>query len=291
MTFQVRGLGQHDIRPGGHLAGHDVHDHQQVERLDGAQGLGLVGQRLQEIGRVDHPPLDRVRGARDRGLPDARRQRLVGEWVLVVRIVDLRFHRLRVRWIGIRRDVHRHRLVETALAPPAAEQCVEQGDGPAALGVVAVPVHVPTRVDQRGRTIPRHFAGGGPDGLGVDPGFDERPFRGVLGEGGGEGLEAEAMPGDIVDVVTLFRHDHVHPRQNQRQVGAGFDRQVVVRLARGDREPRINDNEPGAAADGGGEFLHLRVVHVFAEMRADEHQTLGVGDVGALRRTDVLAEG
>jgi hypothetical protein len=40
-----------------------------------------------------------------------------------------------------------------------------------------------------------------------------------------------------------------------------------------------------------GEFLRLGVVHVLAQVRADEHQAAGVADVGALRRADVFAEG
>ena len=46
---------------------------------------------------------------------------------------------------------------------------------------------------------------------------------------------------------------------------------------------------PGA--DGVGELLHLAVVHVLAQVRADEDQAAGVGDVGALRGRDLLAEG
>ena len=45
------------------------------------------------------------------------------------------------------------------------------------------------------------------------------------------------------------------------------------------------------AADRVGELLHLRVVHVLAEVRADEDQAAGVPDVGALGRADRLAEG
>ena len=39
------------------------------------------------------------------------------------------------------------------------------------------------------------------------------------------------------------------------------------------------------------EFLHLRVVHVLAEVRADEHQAIGVLDVGGLGRAEAGAEG
>ena len=40
-----------------------------------------------------------------------------------------------------------------------------------------------------------------------------------------------------------------------------------------------------------GELLHLGVVHVLAEMGADEHQAPGVADVGRLGRADGVAEG
>ena len=57
------------------------------------------------------------------------------------------------------------------------------------------------------------------------------------------------------------------------------------------REARVHDDQAGALADGFGELLHLRVVHVLAELRSDEHEAARAPDVGALGRPHFLAEG
>ena len=96
---------------------------------------------------------------------------------------------------------------------------------------------------------------------------------------------------DVVLVVEPLAHEHVHPGEEEREVGPRLDRQVVLRLARRDREARVGDDDRRAAADRVGELLHLRVVHVLAEVRADEDEAAGVLDVGALGRADRLPEG
>ena len=64
----------------------------------------------------------------------------------------------------------------------------------------------------------------------------------------------------------------------------------MLRLAGGDREARVDDDHRGARADGVGELLHLAVVHVLAQVGADEDQAAGLGDVGPLRGRDLVAE-
>ena len=92
-------------------------------------------------------------------------------------------------------------------------------------------------------------------------------------------------------VVAAFADEQVHPCQQQRQVGAGLDRQPVLGLARRDREARVDHDHRHAPLDRLGELLHLRVVHVLAQVRADQHQAAGVADVGRLGRADAAAEG
>ncbi len=74
-----------------------VDHHQQVERLDRLQGLGLVGQRHHQVGRVHEPALDRIGLAGERGLANAGGDGLVGERVLFAAgIVHERLGALRV---------------------------------------------------------------------------------------------------------------------------------------------------------------------------------------------------
>ena len=147
------------------------------------------------------------------------------------------------------------------------------------------------RMDERGGTVARHLARGLANHLGSNAGFGVGPLRRARRQLRGEGLEPEPVLRDVLLVVQALGHDDVHPGQQQREVGARLDRQVVLRLAGGDREARIRDDDARAVADGFGELLHLRVVHVLAKMRPDEHQAAAVADVGPLRRAHLLAEG
>ena len=158
------------------------------------------------------------------------------------------------------------------------------------LRVVAVPGGVAARVHERGRPVARHLARRLADDGRLDAGLRVRPLGRVRRELGGEGLEAEPVLRDVLLVVEPLGHQHVHPGEEEREVGAGLDRQVVLRLAGRDREARVDDDEARARVHRLGELLHLRVVHVLAEVRADEHEAARVPDVGALGRADLLAE-
>ena len=92
-------------------------------------------------------------------------------------------------------------------------------------------------------------------------------------------------------VVAALADEQVHPRQQQRQIGAGLDRQPVLGLAGGDGEARVDHDHRHAPLDRLGKLLHLRVVHVLAQVRADQHQAVGALDVGRLGRADAAAEG
>ena len=253
--------------------------------------LRLVRQSLDEVRRVDEPALHRVRLPGDRGLADAGRDRLAREGVPVVRVVDLLLLRLRVGRVRVRRHVHAGRLVEAALPPPAPEERVEERDRAAPLRVVPVPRRVAPGMHERRRPVSRHRARGLADDGRLDAGLGVRPFRGERGDLGGKGLEAEAVRGHVVLVVEPLADQHVHPGEEEREVGPRLDGQVVPRLARRDREAGVGHDDRGAVADRVGELLHLRVVHVLAEVRADEDEAAGVLDVGPLGGADRLPEG
>ena len=291
VALEVGGLGEHDVRPAGDLRRNHVHDDHQVELLDRADGLGLVGHRVDQVRRIDEPALDRVGLAGECRLADARRDRLARKRITVVGVVYLASHRLGVGRVRVARHVHARREVEAALASPAAEQRVQQRNGASALRIVAVPGRAAARVDERRGAVARHDSRSLADQLGRDAGLRIGPLGRARRNLRLEVLEAEAVLLDVLAIVEAFRDDHVHPREQQREVGARLHRQVVLRLARGDREAGVGDDDRGAGSDGVSELLHLRVVHVLAEVRADQHQAAGVRDVGALRRADALAVG
>ena len=95
---------------------------------------------------------------------------------------------------------------------------------------------------------------------------------------------------DVLAVVEPLGHDDVHPGEEEREVGPGLDRQPVARLARGGREARIDDDDGRPLGDRAREVLHLRVVHVLAEVRADQREAAAVADVEDLGRADRRSE-
>ncbi len=283
VALEERGLRQHDVGVAGDLASYRVDDDQQVEIVDRLQRLARVRQRVEDVRRVDEPALDRIRLAGKRRVADAGRDPFVGERVArAVRAIRLRLVRLRIRRQRIGRDLHAGRQEEPALAAPVAEQRGQQRDGAAPLRVVAVPVHAPAGVHDRRWPMAREFARGNADQVRVDAGFRRRPFGGVRLDLGGELVEAVAVFRDERLVVAALDHQHVHPREQQREIGARLDRQPVLGLAGRYREARIDDDDRNAPFDRLGEFLHLRVVHVLAEVRPDQDQAVGVLDVGGL---------
>jgi hypothetical protein len=89
IALEVGGLGQHDIRPPRDLRRNHVHDDEQVERTDGADRFFLVRHRVDQVGRVHEPALDRIRLAGDRRLADARGDRFRRERKAPVRVIHL----------------------------------------------------------------------------------------------------------------------------------------------------------------------------------------------------------
>ena len=128
------------------------------------------------------------------------------------------------------------------------------------------------------------------DRLGVEPRFLRRPLRRAVLDFGGELVEAVAVLLDERTVVAVFGDEHVAPGEHQREIGAGPDRQPVLRLARRDREARIDDDDGDASLDRLRELLHLRVVHVLAQVLADQGEAVRVRDVDGLGRAEAGAE-
>ena len=244
---------------------------------------------MDQVGRVHEPALDRIRLAGDRRLTDTGGDGLRREGKALVRVVHLAARRRRVRRIRIGGHLHARRVVEAAFATPAAEQRIQQRDGAAALRIVAIPGGVASRVYQRRGTVTRHFARRCTDDFGRDPRFRVSPLRRVLRQFGLEVVEAVAVLRDVSRVVQALGHEDVHPGEQQREVRTRLHRQVVLRLARCNREARVRHDDRRAVAVRLRELLHLRVVHVLAEVRADQHQAAGIADVGAFWRTDFLA--
>ena len=65
----------------------------------------------------------------------------------------------------------------------------------------------------------------------------------------------------------------------------------MLRLAGGDGKPRVDNDDAGSLGDCLGEFLHLGIVHVLAQVASDQDETLGIPYVGPFRGSRVLPEG
>ena len=166
--------------------------------------------------------------------------RLERERYLPARVVDLALRGLRIRRIGIARarpsDTGR---VEAALASPAPEQRVQQRDRAAPLRVVAVPGGVAPGMHERRGPVAGHLA----RGLADDGRLDARLRVGPL-----RAWTAPAPPRRPRSRSRAARRTPcrrglsvtstcIHASSSARSV-PGLDRQVVLRLAGGDREAR-----------------------------------------------------
>jgi hypothetical protein len=60
---------------------------------------------------------------------------------------------------------------------------------------------------------------------------------------------------------------------------------------RGDGKPRVDNDDAGSLGDCLGEFLHLGIVHVLAQVASDQDETLGIPYVGPFRGSRVIPEG
>ena len=289
-ALEVRRLGQHHVGVAGDLGGHHVHHHQQVQRLDGGQRLGPLRQRLDQVGAVDQPPLDRVRLPVQRRAAQALRQRLQCHGRLALATIGRRLGR-GIGRRGVLGELHAAGAEEAAAVAPAPQDRVEQRDGARAVRVVgAVPRGVATGVHQRGRRGPRDPTRRAPDELGVQARLQRGPLGRVARHRRRELLEARRVRLDVRAVVAALADDHVQPGQQQRRVGAGADGQPGLGLGRRRGEARVHHDEVHAARDGLGEVLDLRVVHVLAQVRADEHEAVRARDVEHLGRAGVGAE-
>jgi hypothetical protein len=141
-------------------------------------------------------------------------------------------------------------------------------------------------VDERRRPCPGDDARRLDDDLGPDARLRERPLGRLVGDVLLELGEAGGVRVHVIAVVEALVHDHVHPREEESEVGPGLDREPVARLAGGGRKARVDGDDRRAVRDRGRELLYLGVVHVLAEVRADEGDDARVREVEGLRRSD-----
>src|SRR5665213_1540990 len=147
------------------------------------------------------------------------------------------------------------------------------------------------RMHQSCRTIACHLTSGRPNHIRLNPCLGIRPLRRARLNRGNKLLKAEAVLVDVFLVVELLRDNYVHPREDESHVCSRLDRKVILRLAGGDGEPWIGNDDRGSTPNGAGKLLHLRVVHVLANMRADEHDASRIFNVSTFDAFDVISVG
>ena len=84
----------------------------------------------------------------------------------------------------------------------------------------------------------------------------------------------------IVGIIEPLFDNHIHPGKKKCRIGPRLNRQPIARLRRGNRESGIDHNQRRAVAYGLRKFLHLGVVHILAEMRAEQGDAARVFHVG-----------
>src|SRR5664280_2126752 len=288
-ALEVRAFGKDDVGPADDLGRQDVDRDEEIQLLDRFEHVLALGEGLEEVRAVDDPALDRggAELAGDRRVADAVREDLVREWVHdSVRVVLGRLRLLRVRGHRRLRDGHRRGDEEPAATAPASDEGVEDRHRAAPLRVVAVPRRVAAGMDERRGPRARDHARRLDDEFGADRRLREGPLGGLVRDVRLELHKAGRVGLDVLAVVEALFDDHVHPREEEGEVGPGLDREPVPRLARGGREARVDGDDRRAARDRRREVLHLRVVHVLAEVRPEERDDARVRDVEHLRRAD-----
>src|SRR5664280_2629088 len=288
-ALEVRAFGKDDVGPADDLGRQDVDRDEEIQLLDRFEHVLALGEGLEEVRAVDDPALDRggAELAGDRRVADAVREDLVREWVHdSVRVVLGRLRLLRVRGHRRLRDGHRRGDEEPAATAPASDEGVEDRHRAAPLRVVAVPRRVAAGMDERRGPRARDHARRLDDEFGADRRLREGPLGGLVRDVRLELHKAGRVGLDVLAVVEALFDDHVHPREEEGEVGPGLDREPVPRLARGGREARVDGDDRRAARDRRREVLHLRVVHILAEVRPEERDDARVRDVEHLRRAD-----
>lgn len=199
--------------------------------------------------------------------------------------------RLRIGRSRVLRELHPARPEEAALVSPRPEQGVQNGDRPRSVRVVRpVPARVTSRVNDHRRSRRRHAPRRVADRLCVDASLRRRPFRRVRKDRLRQLLEPRSVLLDVLPLIAPFIDDHVNPRQQERRVGPGPDGHPRPRLRGRRREARVHHDEVCLPIHHLGEVLNLRVVHVLAEVRPDEHHAVRIGHVEHFGRSRVGTE-
>jgi hypothetical protein len=103
-------------------------------------------------------------------------------------------------------------------------------------------------------------------------------------------LKAGAALFDECPVVGLVPNQQVHPGKQDRDVRAGLEGQPHVRHVGGRTQTRVQDDQAGAPLPGLDEFLHLAVMGVLSEMRAQKNHAPSVVEVQGFGRGEFLPE-
>ena len=164
-----------------------------------------------------------------------------------------------------------------AAIAPRADQCGQAGDRahhPRALAMVLDP----DQPADRGRARGGVGAGERHDLLGGHAGHLLRALGRPQRELGREPLEALGVIGDVLGVVQVLGHDHVHEPERQRRVGARQRAHVPVGRGRGARAQGIDDDHPRPRLARG---LHDRpLVQVGDDrVRPPQHDEAAVGEI------------
>ena len=130
-----------------------------------------------------------------------------------------------------------------------------------------------------------------PDQLRFDAGLGIAPLGGLVGHVILQLVEPHGVGFDVGLVETVFADDHVHPGQEEGDVGSRLDGQPISRLARGGGKARIHHHQLGAPIEGRGQFLHLGIVHVLPQVASDQGDASGVLDIDVFRGAHALAIG
>ena len=169
--------------------------------------------------------------------------------------------------------------------PSASARLIQASDG---VGSVAVLLGAAGREDhdaaRRGEQV-----GGCPQPRRGHAGDALHAFRPVAGDGRADAVEAARALLDVVRVAGTGLGQQVQQPVGQREVGARQRLQVDRRRPRGGRHARVDDDQAATAFALDVEVAHRRR-HRLGQVAADEHDHIGLLDVGEREREPVEPE-
>ena len=137
----------------------------------------------------------------------------------------------------------------------------------------------------RGPLGGREVARDAPDRLGVDAADGRDDLGREVARQPRDLVEPVDVPVGVAELHEPFGDERVHEPEQEVRVGARADEEVLVRLLRGLRAARVDDDEPAAAradrAQPSGDVGHRHEAAVRRErVRAEDQQVVGAVEVG-----------